>query len=169
MPLTRKDIAVSTVFGLGRMRPAPGTWGSLPPVVLAGGLMVAGLGPASHPVHYHVVMAVMLIFFAAGCVAEGERAEGFLCRKDPPDVVADEVAGQCLPLMFLPAWTVGSPMQAALTLLGAFLAFRFFDIIKLPPAGGLQRHASGWGILLDDLVAGVQALALMQVLCRAVL
>jgi phosphatidylglycerophosphatase A len=169
MPLTRKDIPVSTVFGLGRLRPAPGTWGSLPPVVLAGGLIAAGLGPVGNPIHYHLAMVAMLLFFAAGCVAEGERAEGFLCRKDPPDVVADEVAGQCIPLLFLPAWTMGSPVQIALTLTGAFLAFRLCDIVKLPPAGGLQRRAAGWGILLDDLVAGVQAMVLVQLVTRVLL
>lgn len=167
MPLTRSDIPISTVYGLGRLRPAPGTWGSLPPVLIAGGLIAAGLGPSSNPIHYHLVLLAVLLFFSAGCVFEGEKAESFLCRKDPPDVVADEVAGQCLPLMFLPAWSVNSPTHAACTLLGAFLAFRLFDIIKLPPAGGLQRHPAGWGILLDDLVAGVQAMVLVQVVVRA--
>ncbi len=169
MPLTRKDIPVSTVFGVGRLRPAPGTWGSLPPVLLAGAMIAMGLGPVDNPLHYNLALLGVLVFFSAGCVAEGERAESVLCRKDPPDVVADEVAGQCIALMFLPAWSVADPCKAAMTLIGAFLAFRLFDIIKLPPAGGLQKRPAGWGILLDDLVAGVQAAVVVQVVVRAVL
>ena len=51
----------------------------------------------------------------------------------------------------------------------AFFAFRICDIVKPPPANGLQKLPAGWGILVDDLVAGVYALVLTQLLVRFVL
>ena len=66
------------------------------------------------------------------------------------------------------AIAVSTPVHAAATLLLVFLAFRIFDILKLPPANGLQRVPGGWGILLDDLVAGVQALIVVQLVTRLV-
>jgi len=74
-----------------------------------------------------------------------------------------------VPLMFLPGAAYGSWWTTILTLLVVFLAFRVFDILKLPPANGLQRNPGGLGILLDDLAAGVQAMIVVQVFVRIVL
>ena len=82
-------------------------------------------------------------------------------NKDPRQVVADETAGQCVALLFLPwravgdagAWTWNIALAAT-----AFVAFRVFDIVKPPPIHGLQRLGGGRGILVDDLVASVYAL-----------
>ena len=54
-------------------------------------------------------------------------------------------------------------------MVAAFIAFRIFDVIKPPPAGPVQRIGGGWGILLDDLVAGLMALGVMQLLARVLL
>lgn len=166
MTLRSRDVRFITVFGLGYRRPAEGTWGSLPPVIIAGVLIASGLGPAHAPVLYHAVLLGILLFFSGACVLQGDQAEMLFLRKDPGNVVADETAGQCLPLLLLPAAALGTPLHAGLTLLGAFLAFRIFDILKLPPARGLQRIPGGWGILIDDLVAGVQAMVVVQVVIR---
>lgn len=168
-PPRRPSLRWITVFGLGYMRPASGTWGSLPPVLIAGTLIAAGLGPIDHPILYHAVLAVNLLTFSAACILQGDHAEARFGEKDPGQVVADETAGQCLPLMALPAGALSTGSHAALTLLAAFLAFRFFDILKPPPANGLQRVPGGWGILLDDLVAGVYAMLAVQTLTRGLL
>lgn len=152
-----------TVFGLGHMRPASGTWGSLPPVVLAGVLILIGAGPASLPWVYLGLLALVLVIFAGACVLHGDDAEA-RWGADPSEVVADEVAGQCIPLMFLPAAVEDEAWMAIVMLAAAFFAFRFFDIIKLEPANALQRLRSGWGILLDDLAAGLYAGAAVCVL-----
>ena len=165
--MTRSGTAWITVFGLGRLRPAPGTWGSLPPVVLAAVLIASGFGPGAHPVVYNGALALVVLIFSGACVARGDAAEARSVRgKDPSEAVADETAGQSIALLFLPASAVTGAWAAAGTLALAFLLFRLLDIIKPWPANGLQRVRAGWGILLDDLVAGVYALGVVQVITR---
>ncbi len=145
-----------SVFGLGTLRPAPGTWGSLPPVAIAALLYMSGYGPHASPVIYYITIGAILLTFSAACVLQGPRAERYYGRKDPSNAVADETAGQCLSLLGLPVLTLW-PMLA--TLAFAFVAFRICDIIKPWPANGLQRLPAGWGILIDDLIAGLYAAA----------
>jgi len=179
--MQRPRIDLITVFGLGKMRPASGTWGSLPPVLVAALLLAVGLGQTSWPdstnpaphwntlywVIYHGVLLSIFIFFSAACLSQGTAAEAHFREKDPSNVVADEVAGQCLPLMFLPAVAIDTTFKAAITLVLAFLAFRIMDIVKPWPAGQLQRVPGGLGILIDDLFAGIYALVIVQV-CIAI-
>ncbi len=168
--MIRAGTGLITVFGLGRMRPAPGTWGSLPPVVIAALLIAAGVGPGTHPVLFNGLLLILLVTFVGACVVQGDAAEARSVRgKDPSEVVADEVAGQCIPLLFLPAAAVSTPWIAAFTLLYAFLCFRVLDIFKPWPAAGLQRVRAGWGIVLDDLVAGLYAAVMIQATARALL
>ena len=168
--MTRGGVAWITVFGLGRMRPASGTWGSLPPVLLAAGLIFAGYGPAAQPLVYNGCLIVVLVVFSFACTAQGDAVEARSIKgKDPSEAVADEVAGQCLPLLFLPAASLATPAVAAFTLVYAFLCFRVLDIFKPWPANSLQRIPGGWGILLDDLFAGAYAAVLVQVMTRSVL
>lgn len=149
-----------TTFGLGHMRPFPGTWGSLPPLVL--GLVVLALVPdvAAWGVLRLVMLSVVVVFTLA-CVLLGDRAEARFGRKDPSQVVADETAGMALCLMLMPAVPPG--WGAAFTLVMAFVFFRGMDIVKPWPAFGLQSTPGGWGVVLDDLVAGVQAAVLLWV------
>jgi len=161
-----------TTFGLGLLRPAPGTWGSSPTVVVAGGMILLGLRPAGESAHasliYHGVLLAILLVFSAVCVAFGGAAEAHYGIKDPSPVVADETAGQAIALMGLSAAATETFNRTACTLAVAFVAFRLCDIAKAWPANGLQRHPGGWGILLDDLAAGVQAAVVVQVVTRAV-
>ncbi len=148
---------LATCFGIGHVRPASGTWGSLPPVLLAGAMIAAGADPRG-VVYLAVIVSVMLLF-AGACVLMGDRAEARWGR-DPSEVVADEVAGMCIPLLLLPVGVMSTPTRAVIVLLAAFLLFRVFDVFKAiaPPAEALQRTRGGWGILLDDLAAGAYAL-----------
>lgn len=165
--LTRTQELLLTSLWLGKLRPAPGTWGSLPPVVLTGVMMSAGLSPrGSSPVMalQAAVMLAVAIGFSAVCVWAGDGAETHFGKKDPGSVTADETAGMAITLLWLPVSVNGANgWWDAGVLLGAFLLFRVFDILKLFPAGRLQRVPGGWGILLDDLVAGVQAWVVLHV------
>lgn len=167
--MTSPGFLLVTTFGLGHMRPASGTWGSLPPVLLAGALIGAGLGPHAAPWVYHGALVAVFMVFSLACLVMGDRAEARFRRKDPGEVVADETAGQCLALMAIPGAALATPTGAGATLLGAFLAFRVLDIIKPWPARQVQRVPGGWGILLDDLFAGVYALVLVQAATRILL
>ncbi|MDA1008696.1 MAG: phosphatidylglycerophosphatase A [Planctomycetota bacterium] len=157
-----------TACGLGQMRPASGTWGSLPPCVALLALNSWGASP-------WMVWTTLILFIAAGsiaCLRFGALAEQALGKKDPSWVVADEVAGMAITLIALPA-IAGSAFGFELPFWSniaiAFFAFRICDIVKFPPARGLQSLGGGLGILIDDLIAGAQAWILVQVAIRFVI
>jgi len=155
-----------TVLGLGRLRPAPGTWGSAAAVCFCLGMLWSGASPSVITIS---LLAVVVVFSVA-CVALGPWAEKHFGRSDPSEVVADEVAGQALALVFLPWQATGDGNLWNLAMAGtAFAAFRFFDILKPPPIQQIQRAPAGWGILLDDLLAGVAALVVVQLVFRVLL
>ena len=76
-------------------------------------------------------------------------AQKILKSKDPSEFVIDEWAGMLITLLFLPV--------TIKVYLIAFAAFRFFDVIKLWPAGAAERLPGGFGVTTDDIVAGIQA------------
>lgn len=156
-----------TSFGLGNLKPAPGTWGSLPPVILAFALVC--IIDESMRWQIDVILLLVALLFSIACVKFGNYAEEEFKTKDPSQVVADEVAGQSIPLLFLPWYLPTDYMNNALLVAIAFVSFRFFDILKPPPANGLQKLPAGWGILVDDLVAGVYALIVTQAVAHIVL
>jgi phosphatidylglycerophosphatase A len=149
---------VVTSGGLGHMRPASGTWGSLPPAVAWIVLALAGVAPGGWTMT--IVLIAIAVAASVGCVTFGRWSEQRYGKKDPGQVVADEVAGQAVALLWMPVLAIGvgpAWLDVVATGVIAFLAFRMFDIIKLPPANQLQALPHGWGILVDDLVAGVFA------------
>ncbi|MBM4112575.1 MAG: phosphatidylglycerophosphatase A [Phycisphaerae bacterium] len=150
-----------TALGLGSLRPAPGTWGSLPPLIAV--LVLLALGAPEW-----LVALIMFVGAAKSsilCLWFGQAAEAEFGHKDPSRVVVDEVAGQCVALLWLPWSKLGgervlgdlTTSQLAVAV-ACFLLFRGFDIWKPPPARALQRLRGGAGILVDDLVAGAYAL-----------
>jgi len=162
-----------TVLGLGFLRPAPGTWGSMPVPVLLGMIWLGGGAPAEPGspswIAFHALLLLVLLAACATCIACGRWAEARFGRSDPREVVADETAGQVIPFLFLPpaAWSGFWPMVG--TLSAGFLLFRVLDVVKPPPAAQSQRLPAGWGILVDDLIAGAMALAIMQLAWRVML
>lgn len=94
--------------------------------------------------------------FGIGVWAAG-KAEKFFGKVDPGPVVIDEVVGQMITLLLWPhaSWK---------WLLAGFLLFRAFDIVKPFPARRAERIAGGWGIMLDDVVAGAYSLAVLMLL-----
>jgi phosphatidylglycerophosphatase A len=141
----------ATVCGIGNLRPGPGTWGSAVTVVLW--WLVARQIPArGQP---FVVIGIALFVIAIGIPA-ATRVARATSSKDPQFIVIDEVAGQLIALIAAPlTW------KCVLT---AFILFRGFDILKPPPLKGLERLPDGSGIVMDDVGAGLYALAAMQLL-----
>lgn len=149
----KKEELFTTCFGLGRLPVAPGTWGSLPPAVvyMAAGILV---GPAT-------AIGALVFLLAAGCVATvmfSPKVIEATGSKDPGRIVSDEVAGAALALLLMQIFapTAGFCLTAAL----GFGLFRVFDILKPWPCRRLEQLPSGWGILADDLMAGVYAAAI---------
>jgi len=138
---------VATFFGAGYGKPGPGTWGSVAAVLLWGAFAFT-LHPST------LTLALALTLSIAAAIALGvpaativERESG---RTDPGFVVIDEVIGQWIALLGSPAdWRHG---------LIALVLFRLFDITKPFPVRRLERLPGGWGIIFDDVAAGLYAL-----------
>jgi phosphatidylglycerophosphatase A len=143
-----------TSGGLGLLKPASGTWGSTPPPALFAILMLAAVPLETTR---WILLAICLVSCVL-CVWWTPWAEGRWGRKDAGQIVIDEVAGMCLPLMVLPMiadpTTVEGFLRMAVWLAVAFVLFRFFDVGKIQPANIAQRLPHGWGVLLDDIIAG---------------
>ncbi len=142
---------VATFFGVGRMKPGPGTWGSLATVLLWA--VLSRVLPAGWLVPANVTLAVLAIAVGIPAATQVVRASGV---KDPQFVVIDETAGQLITL-------IGAPL-AWKSLLAGFILFRVFDIVKPPPVRQLERLPEGTGIVVDDVAAGLYGLAVMQLL-----
>lgn len=141
---------LGTFFGAGYMRPGPGTWGSAAALLLwlaveygvhpTRGALAIGTGVGA--------VAVLLVGIPASSIVAREAA-----TDDPGFVVLDEVAGQWIALI--------AAGPRVWTWLLAFLLFRFFDIVKPPPARQFDRMHGGFGIMMDDVAAGAYALLLV--------
>lgn len=148
-----KELArvIATVGGVGLIKPAPGTWGSLAALPLAWALHVWGGFP--------LLAVATTLAFAAGIWASSVMIGSDLV-KDPPEIVIDEVAGQWLALwaISLPAWLHGIEIMALWPgWVSSFLLFRLFDITKPGPVGWADRRNGAVGIMLDDAIAGILA------------
>ena len=158
--LDRVAISLAMACGLGRIKKAPGTFGSLPGLAL--GFAIHHIAVASTATWDPwtsalplTVMLALVIALAWWCIARTERVLGI---HDDQRIVIDEVAGQAIAVCALPiswAWYVA-----------AFALFRFFDITKPGLIGRIDRDGPGaFGTLMDDVVAGiVTGLLLLTVL-----
>ena len=133
--------AVATWFGCGYAPVAPGSVGSLAAVAIAIAVHAyAGAGRGTF-----ALLAALTLFpgiWAAGVVETHQQ------RRDPGIVVVDEVIGQWITM-------VGISTLNWKSCLAAFLAFRIFDVWKPPPVRKLERLAGGFGIVADDVMAGL--------------
>ena len=142
---------IATFGGVGHLRPAPGTWGSLAALPVAYLVLWLG-GPFVFAAAILVVTAVGLAATRAEIAASGDS--------DPSHVVIDEVAGQWVALLpaGFGAWHVGVPLLALYPAwIAGFLLFRLFDIWKPGPVGRADARGDAWGVMLDDLIAGAFA------------
>jgi len=154
---TRWAWVVGTFLGVGYMKPGPGTYASVATVVIWWGA-AHGLHIGPHNLSALTFLA-MIVVTAIGIPASTKVAIE-AGRKDPQFVVIDEVAGQLFALLALsPTWMHG---------LIALVLFRLFDIFKPWPIRYFEKFKGGWGIMLDDVVAGFFAHICLQLLMHFV-
>lgn len=142
---------IGTVMGVGHIRPAPGTWGSL--VALPWGWLLHVIGGL--PL---LVLAIVVGFFK-GWWATDKMTAGQEDH-DPSEIVVDEVIGQWIALLPLSyaAWSMEISILAMWPgWIAAFALFRLFDITKLGPIGWADRMNTPLGVMLDDVIAGIFA------------
>jgi phosphatidylglycerophosphatase A len=140
----RLSVNLAVFFGVGRLPWAPGTWGSLAALLLFYPLV-------GHPWALPVLTVALTALSIPACTL----AEKALGEVDPSSVVVDEVVGMGVALSFLPE----PHLYYALS---AFLLFRLFDIWKPFPWRKLQDLPGGWGIVVDDVGAGLYANLFLQ-------
>ena len=134
---------LATFFYLGKLPFAPGSWGSL------GALLLWLLFPVTFSFH----LSALVILFFLGVYSSNKIAK-HLGDDDPSEVVIDEVVGMGISLFML-------PHSLELYLL-AFILFRIFDIIKPLFIYRIQNLSGGWGIMLDDVLAGLFTFVLVN-------
>jgi len=144
---------IATCFGLGWLPVAPGTWGSLPPAIVFGVLMYCGVPD----VIITIVMGVLTVLGSVACLCCARASTAATGKNDPGEVVMDEFAGQALTFLAMPLLGPRnlSGGESFLVALLGFLLFRAFDIVKPWPIRRLERLPGAWGVLMDDLAAGV--------------
>ena len=126
----------ATFFYLGKLPFAPGSWGSL------GALILWFFLPLSYPLQFIIIS----ILFALGVISSKKTADS-MNDHDPSEVVIDEATGMGISLFMLPHSIAIYTM--------AFILFRIFDIFKPSFIYRVQNLPGGWGIMLDDVFAGI--------------
>ena len=134
-------------MGLGYIKRAPGTFGSIPGIVLF--LLTRNLQTW--------VQILVFMGFCLFAIGIAEKIEKIDRSKDPEEVVIDEAAGMWLSLFLI--WDA-----SILTILVGFLLFRLFDILKPFPVNLFQTFRGGTGILADDLAAGMLTNFILRIL-----
>lgn len=140
-------LLISTFFGIGYLPLMPGTFASLAFVLL--------YFFAFKKFPFYISLALLFLIFFIG-VELSTMAEKILGKKDPRPVVIDEVLGQMISLFLIPARTV--------PIIIGFLLFRIFDVLKPYPCFEVQKIKGGWGIMLDDLFAGIWANIFLRII-----
>lgn len=142
---------IASVFGVGFLKPGPGTWGSAVALPLAWGIHQVG--------GFWLLLNVTIFVFLTGYIAV-QRLTAGQAHSDPGWIVIDEVAGQWVALFPV---SYGATMMSIDVLrlwpgwIAAFVLFRLFDIRKPWLVGRADRHGGPLGVMLDDIVAGVFA------------
>jgi len=155
-------------FGLGHAPVASGTFGSAGAVIFAFAAWALWKVSGVSAIWLDLAWIILALLASIGCVKWGKWAihtwqSGAKKKSDPGIVVLDEFAGQWVALIALPMLTL---QNACWVLAVQFFLFRVFDVIKPPPGRQLEKLPDGWGILLDDIAAGVYANLIGQIVFR---
>ena len=131
---------IGTVFYIGKLPLAPGTWASIFAVLCWYFLFQS--------VNHFVLPAISIFLFLIGGIASDTIVKHSK-EHDPSRIVIDEWVGQWVALSMMPI--------NIRTGVVAFVAFRIFDIIKFGPVRKMEKIPGGWGIMADDVMAGIMA------------
>lgn len=129
---------IATGMWSGLLRPFSGTWGTIPAWAVA--FFLTGSNAS-----LHIVMTIVLTAISVWSAGQAEKWLG----QDAKSIVIDEWAGMFVAVLFVPVTLANY--------LAAFVAFRFFDVVKLWPASQFERLPGGWGVTMDDIAAGAHA------------
>jgi phosphatidylglycerophosphatase A len=159
-------LACITVAGTGYLPGMPATWASALVTLLWAGLwwLLHQVSPARWPIECVAAAGVLIASWLS--VRWGEWAIAYLGNKDPSPFVLDEFAGMWVALLGLPLIAAGDAATFVWVVGGQFILFRIMDIAKPPPVYQIQRLPAGWGILTDDLLAGLFANVIGQIIWR---
>jgi phosphatidylglycerophosphatase A len=158
-PGSRLALFLSTGLGAGYGPVMPGTYGS----ALGVGLYIALAHFASPLPHPRMLLALFAAAFALFSIWVVSIALRGFTVKDPQEIVLDEVAGQLLTLVPLPL-AYASPRSHWLAVFAGFLLFRLFDAAKPYPIWKFERLPGAWGVVVDDLAAGLLAAVVLVAL-----
>lgn len=156
---------IATWFGSGLLPKAPGTWGSLAAFPFAYIISV-------YTCSYALIFGIAALFFVG--IWASDKVEKSAQKKDPGFIVVDEVVGQWIALLPLPfLYKILYPdsfyLYFAIIAAVAFIAFRIFDIWKPWPVNYADKNVSGgYGIMLDDVIAGMYALIVTSALTAGI-
>ena len=137
-------LLLATGFGAGYSPLAPGTMGTLLAIPISS--FLSNLPP--------LLYEITLVGFFFLAVWLSEKAGTFFGKKDDPKIVIDEIMGFFITMLWVPKTTH--------FIIAGFILFRFFDILKPPPIRLVERVRGGYGVVLDDVIAGVFANLLLQ-------
>ena len=139
---------IATAGGIGYLPLAPGTWAAL--VFAAIWFFINKIFPGVYS--WQIILILLFVFGGVYCSGKilNDR------EKDPNYIVIDEVAGMFLTLIFIP--------PTLLNILAGFLLFRFFDIVKPFGIRKMEKLKKGWGIMFDDVLAGIYSTIVLRLL-----
>ena len=144
------SLCVATVLGAGYFPLAPGTMGSLVGVALIWFLKSFSIG----------LMVVVILLLSGAGVWASQKAGQVFGVADSPHIVIDEVVGMLITMLAIPI--------TLYWLAWGFIMFRVFDVFKPPPANFFDaRMKNGWGVMLDDVFAGIYGNVLLHFMIRA--
>lgn len=146
--MNRLALTVATWFGCGYFPWGPGSIGSLAAILIAALLSRYGFGRGA--------LAILIGVLLLPAIWSATRTARIVGREDPGLVVVDEVLGQWVALLAVPArnWKI---------FVAAFVLFRLFDIWKPWPVRNLEQLPEGTGIVADDLGAGLYATLILYI------
>lgn len=140
-------LLIATFFKIGHLPLMPGTWASLATTAL-----VYFIAPYWRAPIYIQIPIIVIIFFLG--IPAASASETHFNTKDPRPCVIDEVAGQMVTLLLVP--------HTIYFYAAGFFLFRVFDVLKPPPISTAEKLPGGWGIMFDDIVAGLFAFGVLQ-------
>ena len=129
---------IATGFYSGYIKPFSGTWGTIPAWAIGFFLIKGELVPL-------IIISIVTFVASVWSATEAEKMFGH----DSKSIVIDEWAGMFITLFFVPVTLTNY--------LFAFFWFRFFDVAKIPPASQFEKLPRGWGVTMDDIMAGIYA------------
>ena len=145
--MNRFLLLLATGFGVGYSPVVPGTLGTLVAVPVY--LLLCHIPPPLYE------LTLVALFFLSTWLAD--RAEGYFGKKDDRRIVIDEITGFLVTMLWIP--------ETTLSIVIGFFLFRIFDIVKPFPIRIVEKKfEGGWGVVLDDILAGIYANVVLQII-----